>query len=47
MNYLFRAGMEVTVPPFPQDIQYNQTVDKYQKVNMMSIALSHIQQKLE
>ena len=28
--YLFWAGMEVVTPPFPQDIEYNQTVDKYQ-----------------
>ncbi len=30
VNHFFRARMEVTMPSFPQDIQYNQTVDKYQ-----------------
>jgi hypothetical protein len=47
VNYFFRAGIEVAVPPFPQDIQYNQTVDEYQQVNMVPVALPHIQQKLE
>ena len=45
--YLFGTGMEVATPPFPQDIQYNQTVDEYQKVNMVPIALPHIPQELE
>ena len=45
--YLFRAMMKVTTPPFYQDIQCNQTVDKYQWVNMVSIALPHIPQELE
>ena len=50
VDYFLGAGVEVIMPPFLQDIQYNQsdqTVDKYQKVNMVSEAFPHIQQKLE
>ena len=47
MYYFVWARMEVTTPPFLQDIQYHQTVDKYQKVNMVPIASPHIQQELE
>ena len=47
VDYFFGAGVEVIMPSFLQEIQYHQTVDKYQKVNMVSEAFPHIQQKLE
>ena len=28
VDYFLGAGVEVIIPPFPQDIKYNQTVNK-------------------
>ncbi len=46
---LFWVGMEVTGPPFPQNVQDNQAVYKYQQleVNMVPIAALHVVQKLK
>ncbi len=34
---LLGARMEVNAPPFPQDVQDNQTIDRYHQVNLVTI----------
>jgi len=39
--------MEVAAPPFHQNVEDNQAVNKYQQVYLVSVALPHVSQELK
>ena len=44
MYNLLRPRVEVAMPPFLQNVQYDQAIYKYQKVCLMAIVLPHVEQ---
>ena len=44
MYNLLGPRVEVVMPPFLQNVQYDQAINKYQKVCLMAIVLPHVEQ---
>jgi hypothetical protein len=44
--HLLGAGVEVASPPFPDNVEDNQAVNKDQQVDLIAVPLAHIPQQL-